>query len=53
MKTKEEKQELIEKYSPESPVLKNCLFAFLVGGALCAAAHESAAKGGKIIASKE
>lgn len=35
MKTKEEKQELIEKYSPESPVLKNCLFAFLIGGAVC------------------
>ncbi len=35
MKTKEEKKQLIEKYSPNSPVLKNCLFAFLVGGAVC------------------
>ena len=35
MKTKEEKKQLIEKYSPSSPVLKNCLFAFLVGGAVC------------------
>ena len=35
MKTKEEKKQLIEKYSPNSPVLKNCLFAFFVGGAVC------------------
>ena len=35
MKTKEEKKQLIEKYSPNSPVLKNCLFAFLVGGTIC------------------
>ena len=35
MKTKEEKKQLIEKYSPKSPVLKNCLFAFFVGGAVC------------------
>lgn len=35
MKTKEEKKQLIEKYSPNSPVLKNCLFAFFVGGTVC------------------
>ena len=35
MKTKEEKKQLIEKYSPHSPILKNCIFAFLVGGTIC------------------
>lgn len=35
MKTKEEKKQLIEKYSPHSPILKNCICAFLVGGTIC------------------
>ena len=35
MKSKEEKKQLIEKYSPHSPVLKNCIFAFFVGGIVC------------------
>ena len=35
MKTREEKKQLIEKYSPTSPVLKNCFLAFIVGGVVC------------------
>ena len=35
MKTKEEKKRLIEKYSPHSPIFKNCIFAFIVGGTVC------------------
>lgn len=35
MKTKEEKKRLIEKHSPRSPLLKNCVSAFLVGGTVC------------------
>lgn len=31
-----EKKELIKKYSPHSPVLKNVFFAFFVGGLICA-----------------
>ena len=35
MKTKEEKKRLIEKHSPRSPLLKNCVSACLVGGTVC------------------
>lgn len=31
-----EKLEIIKKHSPKSPVLKNCLWAFVGGGAICA-----------------
>lgn len=34
--TKEGKKELIERHSPRSPILKNCFFAFLIGGIICA-----------------
>lgn len=33
---KEGKKALIKKHSPSSPVLKNCFFAFLIGGLICA-----------------
>ena len=36
MNTKEEKEKLIKKHSPKSPIVKNCFFAFLVGGGICA-----------------
>lgn len=32
---KQEKIKLIEKYSPHSPIIKNCFFAFLFGGLIC------------------
>ena len=35
MKSKEEKIKLIQKHSPHSPVLKNCICAFLAGGIIC------------------
>ena len=35
MKSKEEKKRLIEKHSPRSPIIKNCLMSFLVGGSIC------------------
>ena len=35
MNTNEEKQLLIKKHSPKSPVVKNCFFAFIVGGGIC------------------
>ncbi len=31
-----EYKNLIKKHAPKSPVFKNCVFAFLVGGSLCA-----------------
>ena len=31
----EEKKQLIKKYSPHSPLLKNALFAFFFGGIIC------------------
>ena len=31
-----EKLEIIKRHSPKSPVLKNCLWAFVGGGAICA-----------------
>lgn len=33
--TKEEYSKLTEKISPPSPTLKNCVFAFLIGGLIC------------------
>ena len=38
MKTKsvQEYGAMVQQVSPRSPVLKNCLFAFLFGGAICA-----------------
>ena len=30
---------LVKKHSPKSPLLKNCTFAFLVGGSICALAQ--------------
>ena len=35
MKTKEEKKALLKKHSPHSPILKNSLAAFFVGGTIC------------------
>jgi len=34
--TSQEYRKLSEKVSPRSPVLKNCIFAFLIGGLICA-----------------
>ena len=34
--TKEEYGKLVKKISPNSPVVKNCLWAFCVGGGICA-----------------
>lgn len=34
--TKKEYSEMTKQKSPNSPILKNCLFAFLIGGAICA-----------------
>lgn len=34
-KTKKQYQEYVNKISPKSPILKNILFAFLVGGTIC------------------
>jgi stage V sporulation protein AC len=33
--TKKEYAELTKSKSPNSPLLKNCVFAFLIGGAIC------------------
>ena len=33
--TNEEYAKLIQDISPKSPIVKNCLWAFLVGGAIC------------------
>jgi stage V sporulation protein AC len=35
MYNKKEYQKMVEELSPKSPVLKNCLCAFLVGGIIC------------------
>ena len=35
MNTNKEKQLLIKKHSPKSPVIKNCFFAFIIGGGIC------------------
>lgn len=32
----EEYKSLIKKHAPKSPTVKNCFFAFLIGGSLCA-----------------
>lgn len=37
--TKAQYKEMTQKASPPSPKLKNCVWAFLVGGLLCAAAE--------------
>ncbi len=34
--TKEDKEKLIKKHSPKSPIVKDALLAFLFGGAICA-----------------
>ena len=33
--TNEKYKQMIERFSPRSPCLKNCVFAFLVGGGIC------------------
>ena len=33
--TNEEYSKLIKDISPKSPIVKNCIWAFLVGGAIC------------------
>ena len=33
--TNEEYDKLVKEASPKSPVIKDCLFAFLVGGSIC------------------
>ncbi|MCH5184640.1 MAG: stage V sporulation protein AC [Oscillospiraceae bacterium] len=35
--SKEEYEKYVQKQTPNSPVLKNCVFAFLIGGLICAA----------------
>ena len=35
MNTNKEKQLLIKKHSPKSPVIKNCFFACIIGGGIC------------------
>lgn len=37
MENKKEYSERVARHSPASPVAKNCLFAFLIGGGICAA----------------
>ncbi len=37
--TKEEYKKVVKKASPHSPVLKNCVSAFLVGGSICTLAQ--------------
>mgnify|MGYP002517791439 CR=1 FL=1 len=37
--TNEEYAKLIKDISPKSPIVKNCLWAFLVGGAFCVVAQ--------------
>ena len=36
---KNEYKSLIQKHTPPSPILKNCAFAFLIGGGICAVAQ--------------
>ena len=45
MKTKSVREygAMVQQVSPRSPVLKNCLFAFLFGGAICAPSGRSIA----------
>ncbi len=33
--SKEEYEKYVQKQTPNSPILKNCLFAFLIGGLIC------------------
>ncbi len=35
MQTNKEYEKLIDKHSPKSELLKNCIFAFLIGGFIC------------------
>ena len=35
--TGQEYQQMSKKTAPKSPILKDCIWAFLVGGLLCAA----------------
>ena len=35
LENNEEYKNIVKKHSPKSPVFKNCVFAFLVGGFLC------------------
>lgn len=35
LKNKKEYQKYVNEKSPNSPILKNCLFAFLIGGLIC------------------
>lgn len=34
-RTKQEYEKMVEQASPKSPILKNCILAFLSGGAIC------------------
>ncbi len=36
MENKKEYSERVARHSPASPVIKNCVFAFLIGGGICA-----------------
>ena len=33
--TKKEYAEIVKKTAPNSPIIKNCIYAFLIGGAIC------------------
>lgn len=35
IESNEEYKKLVKKHEPHSPILKNCFFAFLVGGLIC------------------
>ena len=35
LNTKKEYQEYVNKKSPNSPIIKNCIYAFLIGGFIC------------------
>lgn len=37
MNQKQEFEEKVKRVSPKSPLFKNCIFAFLIGGGICAA----------------
>ena len=35
LETKQKYQDYVDKKSPNSPILKNCFFAFIIGGFIC------------------
>ena len=41
---KQKYAEIVKKNSPKSPDLKNCVWAFLIGGFICAAGEDNYAR---------